>query len=137
MTDIDTTVHRPSRTKGGASPRPSEYGPLDTLLELSGVEFAWTSGSVTEPERYVCPDEAPARPTAVAWARLQMAHAQRAAEELDLGQPRVLVTVHDRRLLVLGMGTGTQVALVLREPASAGMAMVKVRQWIEAHEGEA
>ncbi len=57
-----------------------------------------------------------------------MSLAKRMAQDLDLGQPRVMVTVHDQRLLVLGMAANTHVALVLRDPASAGMAMVRVRE---------
>ncbi len=60
-----------------------------------------------------------------------MSLAKRMAQDLDLGQPRVMVTVHDQRLLVLGMAANTHVALVLRDPASAGMAKVRVREWIE------
>ncbi len=100
-------------------------------MELPGIEFAWTSGSAGGAERTVRGDSLPERPTAASWARLQISLAKRIAQDLDLGQPRVMVTVHEQRLLVLGMAAGTHVALVLRDPASAGMAMVRVRQWIE------
>lgn len=104
-------------------------------MELPGVELAWTSPSATHPERCFRPDASPQRPSAAAWAQLQMSLAKQTAQELHLGEPSVMVTVHDERLLVMGMAQGTQVALVLQDPASAGIAMVRVRQWIELQRG--
>lgn len=100
-------------------------------MELPGIELAWTSPSAHHSERCFRPESAPHRPAAASWIRLQMSLAQRMAQELDLGEPRVMVTVHDERLLVMGLAQDAQVALVLQDPASAGMAMVRVRQWIE------
>lgn len=100
-------------------------------MGLPGIEFAWTSPSALYPERCFQPDSMPQRPRATSWFRLQMSLAQRMAQELELGEPKVMVTVHDERLLVMGLARDAQVALVLQDPASAGMAMVRVRQWIE------
>lgn len=101
------------------------------LLELPGVEFAWTRISQTGAERLVVTPGAPPREGAGAWAQLHTQLALRMAEELDLGIPKVTVTVHDQRLLVLGRAEGGDVALVLRDPGSAGIALLRVRQWIE------
>lgn len=102
------------------------------LLELPGVEFAWSRVARTGAERLVVAPEAPPREGAGAWARLHMQLAMRMAEELELGSPKVTVTVHDQRLLVLGRAQGADVALVLSDPGSAGIALLRVRQWIES-----
>lgn len=60
-----------------------------------------------------------------------MGLAARMADELELGEAKVMVTVHDQRLLVLGVSEGCQLVLVLRDPASVGIALIRVRQWTE------
>lgn len=123
---------RPPEGQANATQPESGDAPgWDVLMELPGIELAWTSPSAHHRERCFRPESAPQRPGAASWIRLQMSLAQRMAQELDLGEPRVMVTVHDERLLVMGLAQDVQVALVLQDPASAGMAMVRVRQWIE------
>ncbi len=106
---------------------------LRRLLELPGVELLVTSEANGEPVE-VCVDGAPVRPQASVWFRLLAGLAGRLGEEQRLGRPRVIVSMYDERLLVVGVSDEALVGLVLRDPSSVGIAMVKVRQWTEQRE---
>ncbi|MGH1343365.1 MAG: hypothetical protein ACRBN8_17535 [Nannocystales bacterium] len=128
---MPTTANKTPLSSGPTDSEDGDPPGWTALQELPGIEFAWTSASSRYPERFFHRESTPQRPTAASWAQLQTSLAGRIAQELDLGQPRVMVTVHDQRLLVVGIADETQTAVVLQDPASAGMAIVRVRQWIE------
>lgn len=110
-----------------AGTRVSPNASWSAILDLPGIKYAWISAGASQPS----PQAARSDGAEAVWAKLQMALAGRIAEELELGKPRVLVTVHDRQLLVLGLADHAQVALILNDPSSAGMAMLRVKAWIE------
>lgn len=120
---MDSSTNRP------AVPQP-DPGWAD-LLELPGVEFAWSRSTETGEERVVVVPDSPPREGVGTWIRLHNEFAAQMAKEFDLGEARVTVAVHDEHLLVFGRAPSADVALILRGSASAGMALLRVRQWID------
>lgn len=108
---------------------------LRRLFELPGVELLVTCDVGGEPLA-VRADDAPEREQAAVWFRLLANMVGRMGEEQELGRPRVIVSMYDERLLVVGVSEDALVGLVMRDPSSVGIAMVKVRQWTE-HRDEA
>lgn len=67
-----------------------------------------------------------------AWMKLTMALAQSMATQLELGPPRIVMSIHDGTLFVVAGETARWVGLVSREPSAAGMAIIAVKKWMEA-----
>ncbi len=120
----------PERQRVEAPPRSWER-----LSELPGAEFIWIQTPREAFSRMLDNASPPAQIDE--WFRLLSRFAQRMGAELHLGQPRVMVTIYEAKLSVVGLSPGVQVGLILRNPSTAGLAMVAVREWMDRETGDA
>ena len=126
-----------SRSTDGDSRLPNEHFDA-TVLErfeaLPGAEFLW----VDHAGKTSCKTfrNEPSRDAAPRWMRLLLGLAERMADELELGRPRILVSVHEQALLVVGRGSSARIGLVSDDIGAAGMAMITTRQWLDSLEDE-
>ncbi|MFV8749453.1 hypothetical protein ACNOYE_02750 [Nannocystaceae bacterium ST9] len=68
---------------------------------------------------------------ASAWLALLAAMTTRMSDELELGRPHLLTITYANRMVAMAIDPeGARIAVITSEPASVGLAMVKLRNWL-------